>query len=169
MGNTKEKNIELINNQIDKLKIDGLNIDAWKSSTIILLTRIFGDNYRGINEIESIQLQTGGINNTFWNNLETCKKQGEEILKSSIIELENFINESNVKSENKILELLTNPLFWLVIVTVSGGAYKLGYDNGVTKYEKEKIELRNQNDSLKSILISNRLKINSLLKVDSRK
>jgi hypothetical protein len=169
MGNTKEKNIELINNQIDKLKIQGINIDAWKSSTIILLTRIFGDNYRGINEIESIKLQTGGINNTIWNNLETCKKQGEEILKSCIIELENFIDESNMKSENKIVALFTNPLFWIVIVTVIGGAYKLGYDNGVTKYEKEKIELRNQNDSLKSILISNRLKTNSLLKADSRK
>ena len=169
MGNTKEKKIELINNQINKLKIDRLNIDAWKSSTIILLTRIFGNNYRGINEIETIKLQTGGINNTIWNNLEACKKQGEEILYSCIIELENFIDESNMKSENKIVALFTNPLFWIVIVTVIGGAYKLGYDNGVTKYEKEKIELKNQNDSLKSILISNRLKINSLLKVDSRK
>jgi hypothetical protein len=169
MGITKEKNIELINNQIDKLKIDGLNIDAWKSSTIILLTRIFGDNYRGINEIESIKLKTGGINNTIWNNLDACKKQGEEILNSCIIELENFINESNMKSENKIMVLFTNPLFWIATATLIGGAYKLGYDNGVTKYEKEKIELRNQNDSLKSILISNRLKINSLLKVDSRK
>lgn len=50
-----------------------------------------------------------------------------------------------IKSDNYILALTKNPAFWTVLVVVIGGAYKFGYDNGVSKFDKEKIELNSEN------------------------
>ena len=61
--------------------------------------------------------------------------------------------KSNKKVEdNFILSLIKNPLFWTVLVIVIGGAYKLGYDNGIAKFDNEKIELNKENTVYKDTI-----------------
>lgn len=62
-------------------------------------------------------------------------------------------NKKNTsKSENVIISLITNYLFWTVLVVAVGASYKLGYDNGNVKFEKDKIELSEENYNLKEEL-----------------
>jgi hypothetical protein len=56
------------------------------------------------------------------------------------------------KNENVIISLITNYLFWTVLVVVVGASYKLGYDNGNVKFEIDKIELSEENINLKKQL-----------------
>jgi hypothetical protein len=90
-----KKEIELIKGQIDKLSDSHFDVDSWKSSTNVILSRIFGSNYEGIKSIKSIRHSAGGISfggqdSAFWDNKETCKKQGRDILGACIKELETF-------------------------------------------------------------------------------
>lgn len=59
-------------------------------------------------------------------------------------------NKKKEKDDNAIISLLKNYIFWTVLVIVSGGAYKLGYDNGASKFDKTMIELNKENELLKS-------------------
>lgn len=98
-----EKQIELIQNQIRKLDETDFNLDGWKSSSALVLDRIFGSDFQGIKSIENIKYKSGGIavgnSSSFWNNLDSCKKQGKDILEACITELKTFgVRE---KSENK--------------------------------------------------------------------
>lgn len=89
-----DKQIELLRKQIEKLDDKDFDLDAWKSSTTVILGRIFGDNYQGIKAIEKIKFDSGGwaIGDAshFWDNMTSCKKQGKEILEACITELETF-------------------------------------------------------------------------------
>ncbi|WP_343658839.1 hypothetical protein [Chryseobacterium sp.] len=80
-------------------------------------------------------------------------------LKGAIKSCEN-LPPNKLKSSNQIIELLKSPLFWTILVFVGGTSYKLGFDNGNTKYDSEKIELNQKNkvlgDSL--LLIKDQLK-----------
>lgn len=64
-------------------------------------------------------------------------------------------NKKSQRSDNLIISLITNPIFWTVLVVVAGTAYKLGNDNGVTKFDSEKILLEKENtlykDSMNSL------------------
>ncbi|KFE98010.1 hypothetical protein IX39_16530 [Chryseobacterium formosense] len=63
------------------------------------------------------------------------------------------------KSENVIISLIKNPVFWTTLVVVIGGSYKLGFDNGNSKFDKEKQEFIDINkkliDSVKLLKIEN--------------
>lgn len=95
-----EKQIELINKQLLKLDSSDFDLNGWKSSTIVILSRIFGDHYQGIKAIENIKYTSGGINSVSWNNLVSCKKQGKDILEACITELETFGQPEPKKNEN---------------------------------------------------------------------
>ena len=53
------------------------------------------------------------------------------------------------EEDNIIIALIKNYLFWTVLVVAVGGAYKLGFDNGNSKFDKEKIEMNKENEILK--------------------
>ena len=53
------------------------------------------------------------------------------------------------KDDHLIISLIKNYLFWTVLVVAVGGSYKLGFDNGNSKFDKEKIEMSKENDMLK--------------------
>jgi hypothetical protein len=95
-----EKQIELIKKQLSKLENNDLDLSGWKSSTIIILSRIFGDNYQGIKAIENIKYSSGFIGSVHWDNLASCKKQGKDILEACITELETFGQPESKKNEN---------------------------------------------------------------------
>lgn len=99
-----DKQIELLQNQVNKLDDKDFDLDAWKSATCVLLGRIFGDNYQGIKAIERIKFESGGwaIGDAshFWDNIASCKKQGKDILDACITELQTFGQPEQKEAKN---------------------------------------------------------------------
>ncbi|MCF8298415.1 MAG: hypothetical protein K9J13_12785 [Saprospiraceae bacterium] len=89
-----EKYINLIKEQIEKLSIKDFDLEAWKSSTTVLLERIFGKESQKISEIGNIKYEQGSWTlrdaSGIKSNMESYKKRGKEILIAAINELENF-------------------------------------------------------------------------------
>lgn len=89
-----EKIIQLLKDQIAKQQAKDFNLEAWKSSTNVLLGRIFGNDSPKIQEINKIKYEHGSwaLRDTSGtiNDIDTCKKRGIEIIESSISEIENF-------------------------------------------------------------------------------
>lgn len=94
-----EKYIELLKRQLNELEKIGSNaatnseysfgVDAWKSSTIGILERIFGPESRKIKEVEKIQLErTVNLRGPSTYHTETVKETGRAIINSCIAELE---------------------------------------------------------------------------------
>jgi hypothetical protein len=95
----KEKYLELLRRQITELEKIGNNpstnrefsfgVDAWKSSTIGIIERIFGRESRKIQEIERIELGRSvshkGPSQYY---LETVKETGRSIIEACISEIE---------------------------------------------------------------------------------
>jgi hypothetical protein len=103
-----EREIELLRGQIGKLSDSAFDIEAWKQSTNILLSRIFGPNSQGVKSINqikytSIGIYGGGGPGFSSNNLEKCKVQGRNIVEACISELETFgIPEKTVSGKHGI-------------------------------------------------------------------
>lgn len=86
-----DKEIKIIQEQINKLKTKDFDLEAWKKHTIILLARIFGDNSEKVRQIQSIEydFSSWSLRDTTGSNsyLDTAKKLGKEILEACIEEL----------------------------------------------------------------------------------
>jgi hypothetical protein len=88
-----EKEIELIKRQIEKLDDPAFDLIVWKSTTIMVLDRIFGRDSEKINLIKNINYDysswtlrdTTGVSSS-----EIVKKLGREILETAIEELDAF-------------------------------------------------------------------------------
>ena len=90
----KSKEIEILKKQMKKLDSADFDLGAWKTGAIIILERLFGQGNQKITQIEKIKYDQSS-----WalreakgskNMMETCKKQGREILEIAIDELEHF-------------------------------------------------------------------------------
>ena len=107
-----EKEINLLQEQIDKLQSKDFDLQAWKKYTIILLARIFGDTSQKVRQIENIEydysswaLRDSSGKTSY---LETCRKLGREILEASIEELRNFgVPEHSKKADEVTAAVLT--------------------------------------------------------------
>jgi hypothetical protein len=91
---THTKEILLLQKQHDKLELTDFDLEAWKSGAVIILERLFGEDNQKIRQIEKIKYDQSS-----WalreakgskNMMETCKKQGREILQIAMDELEHF-------------------------------------------------------------------------------
>ena len=88
-----EKEIELIQNQIEKLNDPSFDLKVWKNTTTMVLSRIFGKDSDKIEQIQNINYDysswtlrdTSGASAT-----EIVKKLGRELLETAIQELEVF-------------------------------------------------------------------------------
>ena len=87
--------IEILKKQINKLDSTDFDLEAWKTGAIILLERLFGQRNQKITQMEKIKYDQSS-----WalreakgskNMMETCKKQGKEILEIAIEELEQTV------------------------------------------------------------------------------
>ena len=96
-----EKQISLLQEQLKKLEAKQFDLEAWKRSTAVLLGGIFGDQSLKVKQLEEIKYHYGS-----WTlrdasgksgSLESCKKQGEEILSMAILELEAKASSSGVE------------------------------------------------------------------------
>ena len=88
----EEKYIQLFTRQIEKLDTEDFDLEAWKSSTIVLLKKVFGAQDPKIEQIEKLKIDysswTLRDSNAKYKPIETCKKIGKEILLSAIDEIE---------------------------------------------------------------------------------
>jgi len=115
-NNNAMKEIKLLEEQIDKLKLKDFDLEAWKQYTIVLLARIFGDNNQKIQQIEKIEYDysSWALRDTSGSSsyMETCKKLGKEILQASIDELKTFgLPDLSQPSQNHLpVEVLINAL-----------------------------------------------------------
>ena len=88
----EEKYIQLFTRQIEKLDTEDFDLEAWKSSTIVLLKKVFGAQDPKIEQIEKLKIDysswTLRDSNAKYKPIETCKQIGKEILLSAIDEIE---------------------------------------------------------------------------------
>lgn len=102
-----EKEIQLLQIQIEKLDKKDFDLEAWKNYTIVLLARIFGEGNQKIRQIEKIEYDysSWSLRDTsgYSSYLITCKQLGREILEAAIDELKNFgLPENKEVSKNKV-------------------------------------------------------------------
>lgn len=109
-----DKQIDLLQKQIQKLDAKDMNLEAWKSSTIVLLERIFGENNQRIKHIEAIKYDYSSWSlrdaSGSTSQLDSCKKRGKEILEVCISELENFGLPQNVLKDQDSFNIIINAL-----------------------------------------------------------
>lgn len=86
--------MKLLRSQVKKLDVENFDLEAWKSSTVNLLNRIFGEDDGKVKEIFHLKIDYGSWvlrdAKASYKPLESCKRKGLEILEASITELENF-------------------------------------------------------------------------------
>ena len=88
------KEVELLQAQIDKLTAREFDLEAWKQYTVVLLSRIFGENNPKVRQIAKIEydFSSWSLRDTTGKSayMDTCKKLGREVLQASIDELNAF-------------------------------------------------------------------------------
>ena len=109
-----EKEIKLLKAQIDSLRSKDFDLEAWKQYTIIILSRIFGDNSIKIRQIEKIEydFSSWSLRDTDGSSsyLDTCKKLGKEILEASVEELKTFGLPGKEEAADAVLDALIEAL-----------------------------------------------------------
>ena len=111
-----EKEILLLKDQIEKLYQKKFELEAWKSSTLILIERIFGKDDLKLKMINSLKYDYSSWNmrNTAatgkTSNIDPVLMQAEEIMQAAIAELQTIGLPVNIKEKHKLLELLSEEL-----------------------------------------------------------
>ena len=107
------KATQILHDQIDKLNVKKFDLNSWKTTTIVLLERIFGPNNEKIRSIREIQYDQGSWTlrdeTGFSHSIESCKKLGREILEAAIVELEAF-GAAEISSESFPFSVLLTAL-----------------------------------------------------------
>lgn len=106
----KEKHILLIDKQIEKLSEADFNLEAWKSATIYLLRKIFGETDAKIREIDNLKIDYSSWalrdSDSKYQPIENCKRKGREILEIAKDEIELFGLENPIEKLTEKLKLL---------------------------------------------------------------
>lgn len=123
---------------------------AWVSKVEDYIRTNFDENSGPLKMLDSVKKQK--FSGSYQSEFETELVK----LKGAIKSCKN-LKPNKKTSDTIIISLIKNPLFWTILTVVIGAAYKLGYDNGVAKYDNEKNELSKQNAAYKdSITLLNK-------------
>jgi dynactin complex subunit len=136
-----DKEIALLQGQIERLREKKFDLEAWKNHTIIFFERIFGKESSKLKMIKDL-----GYDYSSWNLRDTAAAgktsdkdpvllQAEEIVKAAIIELETLGLPQTSQEKEKIRELLKDEL--------TGKNYK-ELDALIQSEDKEKTEKINR-------------------------
>ena len=112
----EEKYLNLLDKQIEKLKSDEFDLDAWKSSSVYVLSLVFGKDDPKIKEIENLKVEYSSWSlrdaSPDYRPIETCKKKGREIMEISKDEVEFRSAREQLNSlENKLKKILSSEQF----------------------------------------------------------
>lgn len=90
----KSQYSKLLKKQISKLEEDDFDLEAWKTSAITVLNRIFGYDDPRAKQVENIRIDYSSWalrdSNSNYKPMETAKRKGKEILNTAIDEIEIF-------------------------------------------------------------------------------
>ncbi|MDH5602818.1 MAG: hypothetical protein OEY51_02720 [Cyclobacteriaceae bacterium] len=103
--------IKLIKKQVAKLDADTCDFEAWKSSSIVIFTRVFGKNDPKLSQLEAINVEYGSswsmrtVSGSF-DPVTSAKNMGRELMEIAIDELELFGEEITLPCRQKVYEAL---------------------------------------------------------------
>ncbi len=90
----KSQYIKLLKKQIEKLEYDDFDLEAWKTSAITVLHRIFGETDSRAKQIDQLKIDYSSWmlrdSNSTYKPIETAKLKGREIIRIAIEEIEIF-------------------------------------------------------------------------------
>ena len=90
----KDQYIALLKKQIEKLSNDDFDLEAWKTSAITVLHRIFGETDPRAKQVDQLKIDYSSWalrdSNAKYKPVETAKRKGKEILNTAIEEIEIF-------------------------------------------------------------------------------
>lgn len=90
----KSQYAQLLKKQIKKLDDESFDLEAWKTSAIAVLHRVFGAEDPRAKQIESIRIDYSSWalrdSNSGYKPVETAKRKGQEIMQTAIDEIEIF-------------------------------------------------------------------------------
>ena len=90
----KTQYIKLLKKQIEKLNQDDFDLEAWKTSAITVLQRVFGATDLRAKQIDNLKIDYSSWmlrdSNSNYKPIETAKLKGREILNTAIEEIEIF-------------------------------------------------------------------------------
>lgn len=90
----KSQYIKLLKKQISKLEEESFDLEAWKTSTITVLERIFGENDPRAKQIDNLKIDYSSWalrdSSAKYKPVETAKLKGKEVLNTAIDEIEIF-------------------------------------------------------------------------------
>lgn len=99
----KAQYIKLLKKQIDKLDKDDFDLEAWKSSAIAVLSRVFGKEDERSEQIDQLKIDYSSWalrdSNANYKPVETAKLKGKEIINTAIEEIEIFGEPQNHSSD----------------------------------------------------------------------
>ena len=152
--------INALENQKRKI-IEGMEPQVWIDTTSELLKKLFplsGESKaKHISDIYFYPLYERNPHL-----IEQQKQKGRTKAENYIQEYINEINTTGLENgheENKILQLLKNVYFWIVLSTFISGAFLLGNHFGISKFDNEKtniyeakVQLEKELDEAKKII-----------------
>lgn len=110
-----KKEIDLLEQQIEKLNAPGFDFEAWKKYSIIMLARVFGNTDEKIKQLENIDFEfsSWSLRDASGNESyeEGSKKLAKEVLRAAIDELNIYglpnINKNNTnETARKLLNII---------------------------------------------------------------
>jgi hypothetical protein len=158
----KDRAKKLLEEKLKKMDSDTFDEKVWTSETTSLIEKIFGKNSeekkRNLRAINYVPFDVYG------NTSEEAKRQrlnegkgkASRFVNSYIEEIEKIGVPSESKTES--MNMLKSALFWTIVLAFIGGAFTLGLKLGEAKFDKEKLEMYNQNRVLLNRLDSVSLK-----------
>lgn len=104
----KEKYIELLQKQLEKLENEEFDFEAWKASSIIILSRIFGSSDVIVKNLRELKVDYGSswsmraVSGSF-NPIESAKKHCREVLSTALDEIR-YLGINHLKPAEQLLE-----------------------------------------------------------------
>lgn len=90
----KSQYIKLLKKQIEKLESESFDLEAWKTSAITVLHRIFGETDPRAKQIDQLKIDYSSWalrdSNSNYKPIETAKLKGREVINTAIEEIEIF-------------------------------------------------------------------------------
>ncbi|MEQ9466902.1 MAG: hypothetical protein RLN88_05785 [Ekhidna sp.] len=99
----KSQYIKLLKKQISKLDEENFDLEAWKTSAIAVIQRIFGENDPRAKQVDSLKIDYSSWalrdSSSNYKPVESAKLKGREIMNSAVDEIEIFGAPENHAAE----------------------------------------------------------------------
>ncbi|MEQ9423566.1 MAG: hypothetical protein RJQ09_04050 [Cyclobacteriaceae bacterium] len=106
----KSAQIKLLKKQLQKVNGDSFDLEAWKVTSITLLSKIFGADDERIKAINDLKIDYGSWAlrdaSSKYDPVTTCKRKAQDLIELSIEELE----MSTPEKTNQLQKILSNHL-----------------------------------------------------------